>query len=168
MLTDPIARRYFVMNTFDGVLTVMGLVLGGALTIADPLTVFKTGLGASLAIAISGFFGAYMAEQAEQTAEIKNLERQLLHSLKGTDIHKKAKKKVLMLAMVDGISPFLGSFLPLLPFLLSHLGFLSFGVAFVSSLALAFLILLMLGFYLGKIMNERPWKSVLVFVIGGV
>jgi len=165
---DPIARRYFVMNTFDGVLTVMGLVLGGALTIADPLTVFKTGLGASLAIMISGFFGAYMAEKAEQTASIKKLERQLLHKLDGTTVHEKAKAKVLMLALVDGFSPFFGSFLPILPFLFAHLGFLSFGLAFASSIVIAFILLIFLGIFLGKIMEESPWKMGFFFVLGGV
>ena len=168
MLNDPIARRYFVMNTFDGVMTVMGLILGGAFTIADPLVLFKTGLGASLAIMISGFFGAYMTEKAERTAEIKILEKHLFRSLKGTQVEKTARGKTLMLAAIDGLSPFLGSFLPLLPFLFAHFGVLDFASAFVVAMALAFGLLVFLGIYLGKIMEENPWKMGLLFMVGGV
>ncbi len=164
---DPIGRRYFVMNAFDGVMTALGIVLGGGLAIAEPLKLFKAGFGASLAIMVSGFWGAFMAERAERKAEIKEMERHLLRSLKGSRIEEEAKKKMLELALIDALSPFLGSLLPLLPFLAAHFNLIPFMVAYFSSIALSFLVLIFLGAYLAKITGENPLITGLIFASGG-
>ncbi|MHA2277950.1 MAG: VIT1/CCC1 transporter family protein, partial [Candidatus Kariarchaeaceae archaeon] len=62
-----IARRYFVMNGFDGVLTVFGIILGAFLVgYESPKEIIVPGIGASFAIGISGFWIAFLTEQAEQ------------------------------------------------------------------------------------------------------
>ena len=164
----PIARRYFVMNAFDGVMTALGIVLGGAVAIGDPLAIFKAGFGASLAIMVSGFWGAFMTERAERTAQMKSLERHLLRDLNGSHIEKHAKDKMLELAVIDALSPFLGAFIPLFPFLLAHFGKLSYMTAILSSAGLALACLFLLGVYLSRIMKENFVKTGLVFAAGGV
>ncbi|MBR9680190.1 MAG: hypothetical protein GOU99_04030 [Candidatus Altiarchaeota archaeon] len=164
----PIARRYFVMNAFDGVMTAMGIVLGGAIAIGNPLAIFKAGFGASLAIMVSGFWGAFMTERAERTAQIRSLERQLLRDLNGSYIEKDAKNKIIELAIIDAISPFLGAIIPLFPFLLAHIGTLQYKTAILVSVSLSLSCLFLLGVYLSRIMKENFVKTGLIFAAGGI
>ena len=70
-----IARRYFVMNGFDGAMTVFGIVLGSWIAgVSKPNIIILAGLGACLAMGISGFSGAYMAEKAERERHLKEME----------------------------------------------------------------------------------------------
>ena len=69
----PIARRYFVNNFYDGMLTVLGILLGFFVLIlkeGDPTVnshyVILTGVGSSISMFISGLTGSYLSEKAEQ------------------------------------------------------------------------------------------------------
>jgi len=74
-----IARRYLAMNAFDGALTMLGLILGGLFTInpSDPTAgfnaIFLAAAGTSIAMAISGFSGSYLAESAERDREVDEM-----------------------------------------------------------------------------------------------
>ena len=60
-----IARRYFVMNGFDGAMTIFGIVLGSWIAkVTKPEIILLAGFGACLAMGVSGFFGAFMAEKS--------------------------------------------------------------------------------------------------------
>lgn len=168
MFEDPIARRYFVMNFFDGIMTAFGIVIGGAVAIGNPVTLIKAGLGASMAIMVSGFFGAYMAEKTERRIELKELERLIMKDLTGTELDHRAKKIVLKLAAIDALSPFAGAIIPILPFFAVILGLIDYTTAIYCSLGISFIVLTMLGWYLGKMMEESPWKNAFVFVVGGI
>ena len=68
-----IARRYFVNNFYDGMLTVLGILLGFLILILkedqtsiDSHLVILTGLGSSISMLISGLTGSYLSEKAEQ------------------------------------------------------------------------------------------------------
>ncbi len=168
MLDDPIARRYFVMNFFDGIMTAFGLLVGGALAIGDSLAIIKAGIGTSIAIAISGFFGAYAAERTEREIEMREIERHTFGSLRGSLLEKEAHRKSVELAIIDAVSPFLGAILPILPFFLSARGLVGFNQALSVSFAASFALLLFLGGYIGKLMKRNPWKSAVAFALGGV
>ena len=65
---SEIARRYFAMNAFDGVLTIIGVLMGTmAANVADPAIVLTTGLATAVSMGISGLWGAYLTETAERT-----------------------------------------------------------------------------------------------------
>ena len=50
-----IARRYFAMNAFDGVLTIIGVLMGNlSARVTDASVVVTTGLSTSVAMGISG------------------------------------------------------------------------------------------------------------------
>ena len=54
-----ILRRYFVMNAFDGALTIFGVILGAfAAGITEFSLVVSIGLATSIAVGISGIWGA--------------------------------------------------------------------------------------------------------------
>ena len=81
-----IARRYFVMNAFDGSLTTLGIIIGFFLadigeTATGAETVIVTTLATALAMGISGIWGAYLAERAERIRELKKLERHMMTDL---------------------------------------------------------------------------------------
>lgn len=58
MNISEIARRYFVMNAFDGVLTIIGVLVGNLTAgVEDPNVVLSTGLATSVVMGISGLWG---------------------------------------------------------------------------------------------------------------
>ena len=74
-----IARRYFAMNSFDGVLTILGILIGSYFGgIRQANIVISAGLGASIAMMVSGIWGTYLTEQAERTKSLKELESSIL------------------------------------------------------------------------------------------
>ncbi|RLF11521.1 MAG: hypothetical protein DRJ98_03235 [Thermoprotei archaeon] len=167
---EEIARRYFVMNLFDGSLAVLGVVLGSyAAGVRDPSVVIKVGLGVGVAMAVSGFSGAYMAERAERTRELKVLEKALFSDLEKTAFGRASSFAALLAAIVNGISPIAAIAVATAPFMLASLGFFNFNVAVAWSAALMIATLFILGIYMGKVSGE----SVLIsgfkaLLIGGV
>ncbi len=74
-ITDfgSIARRYFVNNFYDGMLTILGILLGFFILIfkdgqqtVDSHIVILTGFATSISMFMSGLSGSYISEKAEQ------------------------------------------------------------------------------------------------------
>jgi hypothetical protein len=62
--TGAIARRYFFKNGFDSAMTLLGIVMGSWIAgVSNPWVIVAAGLGACLAMGISGLFGAYMTKK---------------------------------------------------------------------------------------------------------
>jgi hypothetical protein len=54
-----IGRRYFAMNAFDGILTIMGVLMGNmGAKVTSPHIVLTTGLSTCVAMGISGLWGS--------------------------------------------------------------------------------------------------------------
>ncbi|MCK4380969.1 MAG: VIT1/CCC1 transporter family protein [Candidatus Lokiarchaeota archaeon] len=80
-----IARRYFVNNFYDGMLTVLGILLGFFVLILkgdqrsiDSYFVILTGVGSSISMLISGLTGSYLSEKAEQKKIKEELNRAMV------------------------------------------------------------------------------------------
>ncbi|MCK4780913.1 MAG: VIT1/CCC1 transporter family protein [Candidatus Lokiarchaeota archaeon] len=80
-----IARRYFVNNFYDGMLTVLGILLGFFVLILkgdqrsiDSHIVILTGVGSSISMLISGISGSYLSERAEQKKIKEELNRAMV------------------------------------------------------------------------------------------
>lgn len=152
----PISRRYFIMNAFDGATTILGIVIGAyAAGITDELWVIWSGLGVSLAMGLSGFAGAYMTEEAEREKKLNALEKSMLTELKDSVIGKASRFASLWAGIVDGVSPALTALVCLTPFFLSSHGFFSINFAIPLSIAMALMIMFLLGVFLGKISNRN-------------
>ncbi len=70
---ESIARRYFINNFYDGMLTISGILLGffililkGGQQTVDSHIVILTGLTTSISMFMSGLSGSYISEKAEQ------------------------------------------------------------------------------------------------------
>lgn len=80
-----IARRYFVNNFYDGMLTILGSLLGfltyiltGSPTVESHIIILA-GIGTSISMFISGFSGSYLSEKAERRKIQNELEKAMGH-----------------------------------------------------------------------------------------
>jgi len=163
-----IARRAFANNSFDGILTMIGVVMGNFVVgVDDPKVVLVTGLSTALAIGISGGWGAYLTESAERRHAIGELEQVTLTELHDTKIGKASRMAVVMVAAVDGFSPFLSALLVVLPFFVA--GWLPEAVyAYYASIAMALVALFALGIYLGRLSRQNLFFSGIKTGIAGI
>ncbi len=163
-----IARRALANNSFDGVLTMIGILTGNYLAgIRDSATVVRIGLAASISIGISGLCGAYLAESAERNRELAQLERVSLTDLDGTKLSRAAHVAVAIVSVVDGLSPLLSSLFVLLPFLLAPV-IDNILVSYALALAIGLVSLFGLGAFLGHISERSLLGYGLRTVVAGI
>ena len=152
-----IARRYFVMNGFDGAMTVFGIVLGSWIAgVSKPEIIVLAGLGACLAMGFSGFFGAYMAEKAERERRLKEMEEATNNNVNPIQ-YEAARFVTVYVALIDGLSPALTAIISIMPFIFVSLRWMTIFNAYMASLALSLATLFLLGIYLGKVARENGW-----------
>jgi len=150
--SNDIVRRYFVVNGFDGALTMLGMIIGFEVSAPGDLTVIINAcLAAAIALGISGLSSAYVSEVAERKRALQKLEEAMIADL-GQTAHGDAARWVpLWVALVNGLSPFFISMLILLPLLLAKAG-LVLPLAPLHTAAIAALLLVfLLGVHLGRI-----------------
>lgn len=160
-------RRYFVMNAFDGALTIFGVILGAFVAgISDFSLVVSIGIATSIAVGISGVWGAFLTETAERKRELRSLERSLHRKLKGTEIERAFTATTYITAAVDGLSPFIAALVILAPFILALPGISVEGTYYVSFI-LAAAVFMFLGAYLGHISKENIFLSAIKLILAG-
>jgi len=163
-----IARRALANNSFDGVMTMMGNVVGNYISkVWDPSIVIRIGVATSISIGISGLWGAYLAESAERGRELGELERISLTDLSGTKIGRAARAAVVVVSLVDGLSPLVSSMIVLIPFFLAPL-IGNILVSYALSLVVALISLFALGVFLGHISERSLVRYGLRTVVAGI
>lgn len=162
-----IARRYFVMNAFDGVLTAVGVLVGGYLGGVDSArAIITVMLTTAVGMGVSGFYGSYLVERAERERSMRELEASTLSSLHSSTIAAASRYATIVIALVDGASPFLAALIVMLPFLFT--GVITMDAAYYIAVAVAFVELFLLGVFLGAISRERLWISGLRLMLAGI
>jgi predicted membrane protein (TIGR00267 family) len=165
---SQIARRALANNAFDGVLTMIGVLMGNYLgDVRDPATVIRIGIATSVSIGVSGLWGAYLAESAERGRELAELEKIALTDLSDTKIGRASRVAVIVVSLVDGLSPLISSLIVLIPFFFTGLlgdVMLSYGL----SLIVAMISLFGLGMFLGRISGRNLVGYGLRTVVAGV
>jgi len=158
-----IARRYFAMNAFDGVLTTLGVIVGGSIAhVHSAHQIISVGLGAAVAMGVSGFYGSYLIERAERDRSLRELEDVTLTSLGDSDIAAASTYATIVIALVDGVSPFIAAMLVLLPFFLVDIS-----AAYPTGVAIAFVELFLLGLFLGRVSRQRLlWSGIKLAMAG--
>ena len=167
---SEIGRRYFVMNAFDGALTMLGVVIGAYVAgILEPMPIISAAIAGSIAMGASGISGAYMTEKAERTKKLKDLEKAMLTELKNGLHHKSHRFATIFAALVDGISPALAAMLVVSPFFIVNYGIITAESAFFACIILTLFILSLLGVYLAKISDESMIRyGIQMLLIGSV
>ena len=199
-----IARRYFINNFYDGILTVFGILLGFFVLLIKDLHensissayILLTGFSTSITMFFSGISGSYLSEKAEQKKmqsdldkamgllnndapeevnieeEEREIEKAMLKPvrLKREKRKKEKRKKVksiykkaenfasIVVALVNGLAPFLGGLLPLIPFLIVNEAEF---ITFVYSFVIIFISIIFLGLFVGQISKESKIKSII-------
>lgn len=164
-----IAKRYMVMNSFDGSLTALGIIIGAMIAdVPDARTIILAGLGASIAMGVSGSFGAYLTESAVKKEELEEKQAAMLEEINNTILDQAAEISSIFVAVVDGLSPFLAATFSFLPFFGTFLFGWSLYVAFIFSIILTAIALFILGAYLGQISSENKLYYGLRMVVAGI
>ena len=163
-----IARRYFAMNAFDGVLTIIGVLMGNLTAgVRDARIVVTTGLATCVAMGVSGFWGAYLTESAERRRDLSELSRQTLTDLNDTRIGRASRSAAITVSVVDGLSPFVAALIVLIPFFAA--GALPSVVwAYYVSLGFALVTLFGLGLFLGYTSKEHIVPYGIKTVVAGI
>ncbi len=165
----PIARRYFVKNGFDGSMTMLGIIVGSwVVGVELPEIIVTAGLGACLAMGISGLFGAYMTERAERERDLKTLEAAMMTDLHGSVLNDASSFVSFYAAVVDGGSPILTAIVSLLPFIFALRSLIGIGDAYMLSFILTLVTLFVLGMYLGKIAKENVLRYGVQTLVAGI
>ena len=158
--SQGIVRRYFVVNGFDGALTMLGLIMG--FIVSEPVDlsmIISVCLGAAIALGMSGISSAYISESAERKYALGKLERSMISDLHGS-AHGVASRWVpLLIGLVNGLAPLVISLLILLPLWLALAGVnLPLSPLYAASFV-ALLLTFLLGVFLGRISGVTWLRS---------
>ncbi|MBD3188567.1 hypothetical protein GF325_17180 [Candidatus Bathyarchaeota archaeon] len=184
-----VARRFFVKNMTDGILTTLGVVIGffvGYLN--NPSEVQSTniivlpGIGTAVAMCVSGVLASYMTESAERRKALLELRQDmvLLDIEKEEEAARKKKRKrrksrtlqekaerfaTITASLIDGFSPFVAALVVLIPFYWPGDDQLW---QYMTSIILTCILLFLLGSYLGRLSKVNYIVYGLKMVMMGV
>ncbi len=168
--SSGIMRRYFVVNGFDGALTMLGLLTGFYLSgIQDLKVVIGACLGATIALGISGLSSAYLSESAERQRSLLELQQAMLADLSDSAPASRARLMPLFVALVNGAAPVVLALIIILPLWLHRAAVTLPMAPLPTAIATAFLCIFFLGAFLGRVAGTS-WllsgiKSLLIALV---
>ncbi len=155
--STALMRRYFVVNGFDGALTMLGLTMGFRMSGAsDPKLAVSACVGTAIALGMSGVSSAYVSETAERQRDLKSLEQAMIADLADTEHGAAARLIPVAVALVNGLAPLSISLLVIIPLWLDLWGLALPWAALDVTAVLAFLVVFLLGVLMGWI-SGRFW-----------
>jgi len=158
--TQDIMRRYFVVNGFDGALTMLGLIIGFLVSGTTSLSVIiNVCLGAAIALGVSGVSSAYVSEVAERERALGILENAMITDLRDSAHGEAARGVPLLIALVNGLAPLAISLLILIPLMAANAGFELPVSPLYAAVAVALLLIFLLGVFLGSIAGVSWLRS---------
>lgn len=158
--SDDIIRRYFVVNGFDGALTMLGLITGFIISAPTELSVIISAcMGAAIALGVSGVSSAYVSEGAEQRRALTQLENAMITNLQQSAHGKAARWVPILIALVNGLAPLILSLLILLPLWLSQAGIAMPVAPLYAAIIIALTLIFLLGVFLGRIESVSWLRS---------
>jgi predicted membrane protein (TIGR00267 family) len=139
-------------GTMDGLITILGVVIGVANATQSSAIVVVSGLVAGVANAFGNSFGFYASELAERAEH--------LHENQHVSSMTEARRSTL-LSFVTSLASMI---VPVVPFVLLA----NLRLAMIISLVAALALLLTLGGLVGKLSREEPWRFGLRYVLLGL
>lgn len=150
--SNLIARRYFVVNGFDGALTMLGLLMGFYVSNDVVLKmVVAACMGTAIALTVSGISSAYISESAEKKQELKELEDAMVSDLQESAHGQAARFMPFIVAVVNGMAPLVFALIIMMPLGLARWqpGLIPYPIE--TAVAVAFILIFFLGVFIGKI-----------------
>ena len=158
--SQGIARRYFVVNGFDGALTMLGLIIGFSLSAETEISVvINACLGAAIALGMSGVSSAYISESAERKHALGKLELAMLSDLQDSAHGKAARWVPCVIALINGLAPLIISLLIIMPLWLSNSGIQLPLPPLYASFMIALMLVFLLGVFLGRVADISWLRS---------
>jgi len=158
--THGIVRRYFVVNGFDGALTMLGLIIGFLVSAPAELSIIINAcLGAAIALGMSGVSSAYISEAAERRHDLLQLQEAMIADLQQSAHGAAARRVPLLIALVNGLAPLLISLLIIIPLWLAQLGIPLPASPLYLAISIAFVLIFLLGVFLARIANISWLRS---------
>jgi predicted membrane protein (TIGR00267 family) len=158
--TQGILRRYFVVNGFDGALTMLGLLMGFMLSETSDLSVVMTAcLGAAIALGVSGVSSAYVSERAESRHALIKLQSAMLSDMQQSAHSQAARWVPMITAFINGAAPFFISLLIVTPIFLAQIGLPLFMPPLLLAMMVALCLTFLLGVFLGRIADISWFRS---------
>jgi predicted membrane protein (TIGR00267 family) len=155
--SQVIARRYFIVNGFDGALTMLGLLVGFYVSEDVRLpVVINACLGVAIALGVSGVSSAYISEAAEKQRKLRELEKAMVTDLGGSAYGQAARLLPMVIAFVNGMAPLAISLVILLPLWLAPSLEPFSTLPLESAFVMALIIIFLLGVYLGQV-SQTFW-----------
>ncbi len=153
-------RRYFVVNGFDGALTMLGLLMGFIVSETTDLSVVLTAcLGAAIALGVSGVSSAYVSERAESRHALSKLQSAMLSDMQQSAHSQAAQWVPVITAFVNGAAPLFISLLIISPVFLAHIGWPLLLPPLLMSIMIALCLIFLLGVFLGRIADIAWFRS---------
>lgn len=158
--SQGVIRRYFVVNGFDGALTMLGLIMGFIISgPAELPLVLGTCLGVAIALGVSGVSSAYISEAAERRRELTKLEEAMVKDLHESAHGQAARWIPLLIALVNGSSPLFLSIIIISPLWLANAGVELPVPPLVGAISITLVIIFLLGVFLGRISGRSILRS---------
>ncbi|GAV19994.1 VIT family protein [Mariprofundus micogutta] len=158
--TEDIARRYFVVNGFDGALTMLGLIIGFLISSSENIDVIiNVCLGAAIALGVSGMSSAYVSEVAERKRALDKLEEAMVTDLQNSAHGQASRWMPILVALVNGLAPLIISLLILIPLWLAGAGTVLPLPPLHLAIIIALFLIFLLGVFLGRIAGTSWLRS---------
>lgn len=173
-------KRYLIRGFIDGVLSSLGVVIGASTAIGATVgsnntvasaIIIAAGIGGGVANGLSNILGASVGEKLVKELELSEIEKAMLKSggeLRGTAVDQKLNEKLWSSAIYDGVATFIGSIIPVLPFIIGSLFLITDMISLYASIVISLLLFFILGVYIGRIAKEQVIISGLKLVAFGV
>ena len=151
--SNLIARRYFVVNGFDGALTMLGLLIGFYVSNEDAALnmVITACMGAAIALSVSGVSSAYISESAEKKQELKELEGAMITDLQDSAHGQATRLMPFIIAVVNGFAPLIFALIIMMPLGLAQWQPELITYPIETSVLVAFILIFILGVFIGNI-----------------
>ncbi len=149
--------RYIILGSIDGLLATLGIIVGVSVTSASDVVIVSAAFGGAIALALTNGLGSYLAESTIEYGKLAVTEKSLLRDLSDTYVESLSRRKIMKDAIFSGAASFIGSLVPISPYLLS-VG------SVIVSVALSLISLVALGMYAGYISKQSYIVSVIKMV----
>ncbi len=148
-MDDKIERsRYIILGCTSGILAILGVVTGASVS-GDVTFTINAALAGAVALSLANGAGSFVTVGDTELGKLSRLEKPLMRSLDNTKIEQLTKKKIKVNSLIHTSACFVGSMLPILPFMLLESQQLE------VSMGLSIAALAVLGVYWGRIMEQN-------------